>query len=619
MTKIFRGIRICITLSGFFAVLPSLASANTDEDKNFLLMYFKEEELVVESATRGKKPTTQVAENITVITAEEIKLMNAHTVADVLNGVTGVQVFTAGGPGSSAMAQIQGSDSRHVAVFMDGIPLNNLSNNVTDLGSLPVQNIEKVEIIKGPASSAWGSALSGVINIITKTGSGEGSHGMVSTSYGERNTGDFRIETSDKQDKLGYYLTAGRLETDGFKSHNDYSGNNVYTKLNYDLTSNTRVAFSLGYDELKRGMYEMPSADVFENNTVEAVRSNISLQSRLSQDAVINISLWTLQNKYNFDDFILSTGQEYSKLTYKDTGSGASANITWKKGQHNVVLGADFDSRSLVSNAITGGEQGLTKAALYINDTISIDRLTITPGIRHDTTDTNGDFTSPSLGATYQFADTILFRAYASHGFSIPPLSYTFGNNGYYMANPDLKMEQVWSYQAGIETTAIKHVWIKISFFRNDVNDVIDPFLPVAKNSGRERRQGMDLEMKTEPVYHTSLIAGAAFMNSKKRSTNETIANTPQRSYDVGLQYDDDSFKVLIKAHTIYWNIDPAMGGKYDTFIYDFHSMQKLYSGNKERVDLFFDIFNMFNAAQYPVAIYENPERWVEAGLRFSF
>ena len=161
-------------------------------------MYFKEEELVVESPTRSRKSLTQVAENMTVVTAADIRLMNAHTVADVLNTVTGVQVQITGGPGSVANASIQGSESSHVTVFMDGIPLNNLSDNVTDIGSLPVQNIDRIEIVKGPASSAWGSSLGGVINIITKSGSDSDKRGMISASYGKRNTGDFRVETSGK-------------------------------------------------------------------------------------------------------------------------------------------------------------------------------------------------------------------------------------------------------------------------------------------------------------------------------------------------------------------------------------------------------------------------------------
>ena len=624
MVKLFHLIRICLIAASLFSAFFSLASAQPDEDRKFLLMYFKEEELVVESATRGQKPITQVAENVTVVTAEDIKLMNAHTVAGVLNSITGVQVFMTGGPGSIALASIQGSDNRHVAVFMDGIPLNSLSDNVADLGALSVQNIEKIEIIKGPASSAWGSALGGVVNIITKSGNANGTRGMVSASYGEKNTGDFRLETSGKQDRLGYYIAAGRLQAEGFRPHNEFSGNNAYTKLSYDLTKDTSVLFSLGYDKLKRGTVDLPAYDRFINNTVEAVKSTVAVRSTLTQEIEVSLSLWQLQQNYAYDNLQLSTGQELSKDIYKDKGYGASANLLWKHQQHNIVLGADFDSKKLESGTIAGGEQGQTKSALYANDTLSIEQLSITPGIRYDTTNTNGNYTSPSLGATYKLTDTTLLRAYSSRGFSIPPLAFTYGDTFFNIANPDLNMERVWSYQAGIETTALKYLWLKLSLFRNDIKDVIvneqvSATAFMAKNRGRERRQGMDVEMKTEPVYHVSLSAGAAFMNAKDRDTNETIPNAPQRTYDVGLQYDDNSLKALLKAHYIYWNSDPSVEGKYDAFIYDLHVMEKIYSHDDQRLDAFVDVYNVFHGAQYPLAIYKNPGQCLEAGVRYTF
>jgi vitamin B12 transporter len=86
-------------------------------------MYFKEEELVVEAPTRSPKPVSQVPENVTVVTASDIELMNAHTIAEVLNTVTGVQVFMTGGPGQVALGYIQGSEQKHVAVFIDGVSL----------------------------------------------------------------------------------------------------------------------------------------------------------------------------------------------------------------------------------------------------------------------------------------------------------------------------------------------------------------------------------------------------------------------------------------------------------------------------------------------------------------
>lgn len=229
------------------------AFAQTDEEKNFLLLYFKEEELVVQSATRSPKPLAQTAENVTVVSAADIELMNAHSVAEVLNAVTGVEVWFTGGPGQMAQGYIQGSETRYVTVIIDGVVLNNLGSNVADIGMIPVQNIEKIEIIKGPASSAWGSSLGGVVNIITKSGTSGNQGGLASASYGTKDSGDFRAVARGKKGKTGYYFAAGRLQSDGLTPYFDVSENSGYAKLTYDLTDNTGILFTLGYEKNARG------------------------------------------------------------------------------------------------------------------------------------------------------------------------------------------------------------------------------------------------------------------------------------------------------------------------------------------------------------------------------
>ncbi len=606
--------------------------AQPDDEKRFLLMYFTEKELLVESPTRSPKPLSQVAENVTVITAEEIKLMNAHTVADVLIGVTGLQVLISGGPGSISQTAIQGSENlRHVSVFMDGIPLNNLTSNVTELGSLPVQNIEKIEIIKGPASSAWGSALGGVINIITKTGSGDRVGGTVSASYGERNSGDFRAETSGKQDRLGYYISAGRLQTDGFRSHNDFSGKNAYAKLTYDITRKTSALFTLGYGALSRGVVEIhdpvdPAQDFFIQNKLETLTSTLSINTSFSKETVLNVSVWRLHQISNMLSKQSSSGAGLSNSRDDDDGYGSSAKLSWKQQQHTVVLGTDYEGKMLEANALAGGEYGQRKLAFFINDTMSFEKISITPGIRQDHANRSGDFTSPSLGMTYKIAETTLLRAYAARGFSHPPLGATFGDNLFHVSNPGLKMEQVWSYQLGAETAALQYVWLKLSAFRNDVRDIIvneiDSLAGTFKqvNKGKARKQGMEIEMKTAPVFHTALSAGAAFVSTRDLDTGETIPNIPQRTYDLGLQYDDEkSFKALLKAHYIYWNSDPSAGGKYNSFIVDLHIIRNIYSRYEQMLEAFADVHNIFNASQYPLAEFKNPGRWLEAGIRYRF
>jgi vitamin B12 transporter len=622
MKLLVKPFRCILSVVGTLLALSSIAYSQPDEDKNFLLMYFKEEELVVESPSRGPKPITQVAENVTVVTADDIKLMNAHTLADVLNTITGVQVFLTGGPGHSAVAYIQGSDQDQVSVFMDGIPLNNLSDNVTEIGAIPVQNIEKIEIIKGPASSAWGSALGGVINIITKSGNEEGSHGVASASYGERSTSDLRLETSGKQDNLGYYVTAGKLQTNGLRPNGEFIGNNAYTKLSYDLTTSTSAILTMGYNNVTRGALEIPNI-LFINNSVETWSSSFLIHSRLNEEMVFDLTFWHLrQDTENYNNQ-LSPSLELSNDRYIDDGYGSSAKLIWKHGQQNIVVGVDFVSKRLTSNTIADGEKGLTETAFFINDTVSIGHLSITPGVRYDTTSTNGDFTSPSFGATYKLTNTTLLRAYTAKAFTLPPLSATYGDNITYLSNPNLKMEEVVSYEAGLETTAVSHLWLKLSVFKHDMTNGITTVAVTSTtftsvNEEKEQRQGLEAELKTEPVLHTSLSAGAAFMNAKDPNTGQTIQDVPLRTYDVGLRFDDDSLRALINGHYINWNSEPELNGKYDSFIFDFHIAKKLRVSDLA-VEAFADVHNIFGDSQYATDSYKNPGRWIEAGVRYLF
>ena len=609
----------------FLQILTSatIAAAQPDDERQFLLMYFREEELVVESPTRSPKPVSQVAENVTVVTARDIELMNAHTLADVLNTVTGVQVSSTGGPGSLALPFIQGSENKHVTVFMDGIPLNNLGDNVADLGTVPVQNIEKIEIIKGPASSAWGSSLGGVVNIITKSGSsGKGTGNMLSASYGEKNTGDFRVEDRVKQDRLSYYLTAGRLQTDGWRPNNDFSGDNVYTKLSYDITEKTNVLLSLGYEKGDRGVMTLP--DFSLSNEFDNFRTALSLKTSFGNNTDFSVSVWNSHQIFDQITQQISTGLE-TKDNYDDKEYGSSAKLTWKSSVHTVVLGTDTDAKTLVSNKISGNEQALRKWAVFVNDTVSMNKLSITPGIRHDYTDTSGDITSPSLGITYSLTDTI-FRAYAAKGFSIPPLLSIYGVNAYNKANPDLKMEKVWSYQLGMETAALKYLWLKISGFRNEIRDAISreieitSGLSMAVNNEKQRRQGVELEVKTAPVYHTSLSAGATYINAKDLNTDQKIIDIPKYTYDLGIQYDDErTFKALLKGRYINWNSSPANEGVYDSFVFDLNMIKSIYTQQNQALEAYLDAHNLSNSSQYAIALFKNPDRWFEAGIRYKF
>ncbi len=118
-------------------------------------------ETMVVTASRWEMPRAEVAANITVITRKELEELPASNLSEVLRYIPGVTVEANGGLGSETAVRIQGSEFRHVTVFQDGVPLNMLATPRTDLSYIPVDTIERIEVYKGAASSAWGSALGG--------------------------------------------------------------------------------------------------------------------------------------------------------------------------------------------------------------------------------------------------------------------------------------------------------------------------------------------------------------------------------------------------------------------------------------------------------------------------
>jgi vitamin B12 transporter len=623
--------KIAFVLSLIFILSPfsTPAFAMSEEEKSFLLMYFKEEEIQVISATRSLKSISRVAENVEVVTKEDIELMNAHTLADVLNNVNGVQVsFTGTSPGSSAILQVQGSSFEHVLVLVDGVRINDVSGGIADVSLIPVQMIDKVEVIKGPTSSVWGSSLGGIVNVITKAPAGDGTHGMVSGAYGERNTGDFRAEVNGKKNGIGYYLYAGRLQTDGFRPREADSRNSLYAKLSYDFSKDTIAIFNILYNKAQNESGDFEDFGLRVDTKDELMLSSLSLKSRLSDAVSLDVSARASQklSGATTTDIIAGT---ITPSDSHDNKYGASAKLEYRQGIHSVVFGADYDLYQTKASFL--GEDRFDEhiSAVYLNDTFALGKLSIIPGIRLDSIDIGNTSLketalSPSLGATYEFARKTIIRGVVASGFNTPAVADLFADSIFFVKNPDLKLEKVWSYQIGVETGAMKYVWVKASGFRHDVRDAITrEDISVADgtwtfvNKAKVRRQGIEVEMKTMPIYNFTLSAATSYIHTEDRETGEEIRGNPTYTYDIGLQYDDKrSFRALLKGHYIWWNSTEDMNAKYSSFIFDVNAIKTLCKSSQYTAEAFLTVHNLFDGAQYWLTNYKNAGRWIEVGVR---
>ncbi|ABB31481.1 TonB-dependent receptor plug [Geobacter metallireducens RCH3] len=608
------------------SVVP--AWAENDEMK-VLEMFYEDKELVV-TPTRDPKPISQVAENVTVITAKEIQALNAHTLGEVLNTIPGVHVEPRVTPGGlSPTLSIQGSESNHVRVIMDGVTINNVSDFLADVGAIPVQRIAAVEIIKGPASSAWGSSLGGIINIITKSpDEGRKLGGTVSASMGERTTGDFRLELSGTRSSLGYYLAADGITSDGLLPHTGVDSGSVYGKMTWDPQEDTRVFATYSYSRGKRGLGEFPQYGLRQEGDYEHLIATLGMSHALSESLDLDIAGRFSHRDYSDVSGALGAGEGLNNNSYEQPNLGASAKLAWRTGIHSVIIGTDYDNGTIDADLRENGGTVRTKThgrlerrAIFANDTIVWNNWSITPGLRYDWTSTSDDFFSPSLGVTYNLSDHTVLRAYVARGFNVPSLTATTVGAQGLQPNPHLEMEKVWSYQLGFETTFLRYLWLKNTVFRHDVSDFLayDGATNSYVNQGKQRRQGVEVEVKSIPFFNTTIGVGYTFIDARDRLADERVPNIPRQTWDVSINYDDRKLLRggLVGRYT-QWNAREDFNSRENAMIWDLTGGVRFLTGQVSG-EIFFVAHNLFNGSQYLHYFFRNPGRWFEGGLRFNF
>lgn len=600
------------------------------DDIKVLEMFYEDKELVV-TPTRDPKPISLVAENVTVITAREIQALNAHTLAEVLNTLPGVHVEPRVTPGGlSPTVSVQGSESNHVRVVMDGVTINNVSDFLADVGAIPVQRIAAVEIIKGPASSAWGSSLGGIINIITKSPDATRNvGGMFSASMGERTTGDFRLELSGTRSSLGYYLAADGITSDGLLPHTNVDSGSVYGKLSWEPHEDTRVLATYSYSRGERGVGTFPQFGLIQDGEYEHLAATLGMGHALSESLDLDITGRFSRRDFSDVSSALGTGEELSNNRYEQPNLGASAKLTWRTGVHSMTIGTDYDNGTMDADlrenngTVRSMADGrLERWAVFANDTIVWNNWSVTPGLRYDWTSTSDDFVSPSLGVTYSIGDHTILRAYVARGFNIPSLiASTVGAQGL-QPNPDLDVEKVWSYQLGCETTLLRYFWLKNTLFRHNVSDFLafDGAAGSYVNQGKQRRQGVEVELKTIPVYNTSISTGYTFIDARDRIADQRVPNIPRHTLDVSISYDDR--KLLhggLVGRYAQWNAREDFNSRDSAMIWDLTGGIRLLNVGQVTGEVFFVAHNLFNGSQYLHSVLRNPGRWFEGGLRLNF
>lgn len=608
-------------------LLSSPALGENQAEESDLALFFDQQDLV-QSATRSPQPLNKIAENVTIITKKQIRTMNAHSVADVLNRLPGLLVgFNSRDFVPDASIQIHNSSYEQVLLLLDGTRFNKMAAGINYTGTIPVQIIERIEVIRGAASSTWGSALGGVINIITKDPAADGPvSGMVSGSYGESRSSDLRAELSGTTGRFGYYLYGSKQQSDGILQGHDYDNSSFFTKWTAKLPWQSNMRLTFGYAKPEDSRIYSTSWDWQYISTDRDYYFSLDLDGYLTSRLSWSLGYSNIDNELQNQNYTLADGSLWSHALYDQRSEEVNSQVVWTPEGHTVVFGIDFQHAEETDHDLVAGHN-LPRTeeenwAYYLNDTISLDKFTLTPGLRYDRHSISDEILSPSLGVTYMLSEDLLLRGLIAQGFTRPPMNLKYATYDYDggLSNPDLQQEKTWSYQAGVETTMLPATHLKATVFLHDTDDmwVYNDDALYYENSGSIVRQGFELEMRTLPWHNLTMEANFTYVYEKPSGQE----GAPQYSSNLIFTYDDQRTSAQLSGFYIWYNeytTSTDIANANGAITWDFTLSHNLGIYHATSIDCFFNIHNLLNTAQYTFDIYPNAPRWAEAGLRLTF
>jgi vitamin B12 transporter len=512
---------------------------------------------VVVTATRFPTPESQVASSITIVTADEIEARQLRTLPDVLKDLPGLNVVRSGGPGGQTSVFMRGTNSDHTKVFLDGIDVNDPSspNASFDFGLFLAQDIAKVEVLRGPQSGLYGSdAVGGVINIITKSGSGPAS--LVARAEG----GSFG--TFNQSAALGGSLDGFRYTANIEHLH---SGATPVTPLDllapgerriddyYDnLTASTKLGLDLGknFDIGLVGRY----TDTHLRNTGEnfATFPGTPDSAQSENDTHQYYTRGTAHLVLFDGNFEQTLGVAYSNIkSHRTSPDGPPSDYTGKRlkldWQGNVKLGSDEililgaeHQRDEITDPISGST-AINSGYAELQSAVA-GKFFNTWSVRYDANDRFGSKATYRLAPAYLIEATgTKLKASVGSGFKAPTLSEMFQNfpDFGFFGNPNLRPESSVGYDFGVEQRVADSVRLGVTYFRNNIKNLITDnatFTSYA-NVGRAVTDGIESFVSYQPLPALKLRADYTFTRAYDDILHEELLRRPKHKASVTAEW----------------------------------------------------------------------------------
>jgi len=562
-------------------VFPALCMAESGQKSDAPVETLDE---VVVSATKTEEKRKDVPNAVIVIDEMQIEESPAKTLGELLANEPGIDWRTYGDYGGArGTIHIRGMEGNATQVRVNGVTVNSPSLGPADVSKIPLNSIERVEVVKGSGSVLYGSgAMAGTINIITKRPQREKTDLKVSAGYGTQSTYQVSAEQGMfAAGDVGYYLTANRYKTHGFRSNSDMSHNDASLKLVLDKGDLLNVSLYGDYiyrDFGRPDVQPPPGTQSYYLNGTELTNSeSASLVDRGRDNdahAVLNLNSrpadwvdlklrgdYTYMDSYNYGRYVYwgMAGGARTWVTNKVLGLEGDIDLRPFSGA-NLLIGSeykhyDWENKNTNLDAFGANEPDSTTntdASLHTTGVYMEGQyrpcqyVKGLAGIRHEDHSVFGTEDLPRFGLIVNpLQHTALKINYGKHFLAPTPNDLYWPSDPYTSGNPNLKPEKGWHLDAGVEQALFdKKMFLSLTYFNWDLKDKIlwgpdSNWVWKPQNLDKAKAQGCEIGTKIGPFYDLTLALDYTYTDAEEENPYVTrrATYTPRDQFRGDLTY----------------------------------------------------------------------------------
>jgi len=618
------------------SLIAALCVANS-----FAEVIMLDEATVTTTAFGQKQAITDVQASVQVLDQKVIKSTSGRTVAQVLNEAVGVDIKDGGG---STEISIRGFEDTQTLILVDGLRRTGKYGN-SDVGAISMEDIERIEIVRGPMSALYGAdAMAGVVNIITKEAA-KGTTAKVSVIGGmaqnhDRKTGIVRASVNVGGEKVSHMITAEARERGDYRvdensiatdlreeSHKFVSYANTI-KFGQD-TLKTRLEF---HDQDDNGVYRRewsPYAPALTADTYEKEKRYqiAAIYNHVAEDYTLNTNL----GYGHTDSDIERSGAAMETTKYDQTEGNAFLHHYTSDNMVNIIgIGGRHEDIDVTINSQKAYRTNFN--ALYQNEWSITENLSTVVGIRYDDYSDFGDTINPRASAKYDLENNLFFRASYGEAYKAPSFTNLYGyfqrGGGYIIGNPNLDAEESKTYELATGY-AISDLKIDLVYHHTKIDNLIDAVRTgtdyLYTNIDKATREGVELSATYYPINEFGINASLAYLDSKDDTTGERLTNSARYTTKVRLSYEQENTNYFLNFKSLrdYYGETAVRSGEYKD--YDYHTVDvKVTHAWNETLEFSAGIDNIQNKKPvYSMTLFGLPddpgERYYYVGVTAKF